>query len=151
MMRFVIVLGIACLVGLAAFVYRIKYESLALSREMQQLQRDIDIERDAVAALKAQFSALAKPSRLQGLAERHLKHLKPFSVTQLAALSEIPERAPDLGAFIDKLPAGAGVPVVDSELGSPTGAERKPIRAPKPKAPESNAAAAARKILRPNP
>lgn len=132
MIRFIVIFVIACLVGLAAFVYRVKYDSVALNREAQQLEKDIAIERDAIAALRAQFSALSKPSRLQGLAERHLKHLKPFSVSQLTTTSEIPDRLPDLGAFIDKLPLNAGLPVADTELGSPTGSERKPFRPPVP-------------------
>jgi len=132
MIRAVLILGIACLVGLAAFVYRIKYESAGLNREITKLERAIDGERDSIAALKAQFSALSKPSRLQGLAERHLAHLKPFSVSQMASIRDIPERLPDLGDFIDKLPLGAGLPVVDSEVGSPTGTERKPVRPPTP-------------------
>lgn len=132
MIRFVIVLGIACLIGFAAFVYRVKYETIALQRQEAQLKRDIDSERDAISALRAQFSALAKPARLQGLAERHLKHLKPFAISQLATVGDIPERLPDLGAFIDKLPLGASLPESDAELGSPTGSERKPIRPPSP-------------------
>lgn len=132
MIRFIAIFGIAVLVGLSAFVYHIKYASAALNREVQELVKDIEGERDTIAALRAQFSALSKPSRLQGLSERHLKHLKPFSVAQLATTGEIPDRLPDLGAFIDKLPLGAGLPVVDTELGSPTGSERKPFRPPSP-------------------
>lgn len=133
MIRFIAILGIASLVGLAAFVYRFKYESTALTRQSQQLVRDIKIEREAIAALRAQYSTLAKPSRLQGLSERHLKHLKPLTVAQLATPSEVPERLPDLGLFIDKLTLGVGLPVVDTELGSPTGASRKPILPPSPR------------------
>ena len=133
MIRVVVVLALASLVGLAALVYKIKYESTALSREIAQISRDIENERDTISALRAQYSALSKPSRLQGLAERHLKHLRPFAVSQLAVPGEVPERLPDLANFLDKLPLGAGLPVVDSEVGSPTGSARKPILPPTPR------------------
>lgn len=131
MIRIAGLLLLAAIVGVAAFVYDVKYDAGALTRRAADVQRQIERERDMIAALRAEWSALNQPARLEALAERHLKHLRIFSVAQMALPHEVPERPIDLGVFIESL-LGGGLPVVSSETGSPTGAARTPIARPAP-------------------
>jgi len=132
MMRWVYVALAAAVVGVAAYVYDVKYDASRLNRQVQELTRQIERERDMIAALRAEQSALEAPQRLQALAQRHLGHLRPFTVQQIALPHELPERPLDLGLFIDQLAARGGLPQLPADLGSPTGATRTPIVPPQP-------------------
>jgi hypothetical protein len=150
MMRIAGLLLLAAIVGVAAFVYDVKYEAGALTRRTVELQRQIERERDMIAALRAEWSALNQPARLEQLAERHLRHLRTFNVAQMALPHEVPERPLDLGVFIESL-LGGGLPVVNTETGSPTGSARTPIArpAPQPRAAAPPAANAPLSLLPP--
>ena len=80
-MRIIHLLVIGALVFAAAYVYRIKMESTARTERVLRLRADIREERNAIAALHAEWARLDAPLRLQGLAERHLA-LKPITATQ---------------------------------------------------------------------
>src|ERR1700689_5664112 len=90
-MRLVHLLVIAALVFAAAYVYRIKMDSTARTERVLRLHAEIREERDAIAVLRAEWTRLDAPLRLQGLAERHLA-LKPLNATQYDALKTLPER-----------------------------------------------------------
>jgi len=86
---------ICALVFAAAYVYGIKMEST--------------VRTEKVLRLRAEWSKLESPLRLQGLADRHLE-LKPVESSQYDSLKNLPERppsfarpgAPDpIGAMLD--------------------------------------------------
>lgn len=122
---------LAMIVGTAAFVYDVKYQTGRLNRQVADLTRQIEREREMIATLRAETSALENPARVQALATRHLQHLRPFNVQQLALAHELPDRPMDLGLFIESLGAGR-LNQMGREAGSPTGATRTPIAAPVP-------------------
>ncbi len=93
-MRIIHVLVIGMLVFAAAYVYRIKMESTVRTERVLRLHADIREQRDAIAALRAEWTKLDSPLRLQGLAERHLP-LKPINATQYDSLKNLPERPPN--------------------------------------------------------
>jgi hypothetical protein len=95
MLRLVHVLVVAALVFAAADVYKIKFDSTLQAERVAKLRGEVRRERDAIAALRATWSELDNPERLQGLAERHLA-LKPIDVTQFDALDRLPERPPQV-------------------------------------------------------
>ncbi len=111
MNRYVGVMLLAMLIGAAAFVYDVKFESQHLSRKLDGLQRQIERERDMISTLKAEWSYLNQPARLQELVSRHLKNMKTLEVSQMSLPHELPERPLDLGMFIDQLGPGADVSV----------------------------------------
>ena len=74
-MRIIHLLVIGALVFAAAYVYRIKMESTARTERALRLRADVHEQRDAIAALRAEWSKLDAPVRLQGLAERHADDL----------------------------------------------------------------------------
>jgi hypothetical protein len=57
------------------------------------MRSDVLRERDAIAALRAEWTTLENPARIQGLARRHLK-LRPAEAMQYDALDRLPERTP---------------------------------------------------------
>ena len=88
---------------------------------------EIREQRDAIAALRAEWAKLDAPLRLQGLAERHLK-LQPLTASQYDQLKNLPERppafarpgAPDpIGAMIDTIEAAAEAPPTTGSVPRP--------------------------------
>ena len=85
---------VAALVLAAAYVYKIKFESTLQAERVAKLRAEIRRERDKIAALRAEWSQLDSPSRIQGIAERHLS-LKSVEATQFDTFDHLPERPPD--------------------------------------------------------
>ena len=135
-MRILHVLVIGFLVFAAAYVYRIKMESTVRTERVLRLHADIREQRDAIAALRAEWTKLDAPLRLQGLVERHLP-LKPVNATQYDSLKNLPERParlvqpgdPDpIGSMISTIEAVAGGK--DAKSGDVTGSIPAPSDAP---------------------
>jgi hypothetical protein len=108
-MRIVHLFVICALVFAAAYVYRIKMESTVRTEKVLRLRAEIRDERDAIATLRAEWSRLEAPLRLQGLVERHLE-LKPVEGPQYDSLKNLPDRPPSftrtrdpIGAMLDAL------------------------------------------------
>ena len=111
-MRILHLLVIGVLVFAAAYVYRIKMESTARTERVLRLHAEIREQRDAIAVLRAEWTRLDAPLRLQGLAERHLA-LKPLSATQYDQLKNLPERPPNFVRPGDPDPIGAMIDAID--------------------------------------
>jgi len=84
------------LVGLmligAGVVYDFKYEAEKATARVAKINRQIEGERDAIATLKAEWSLLNQPKRLQELVEKHHAYLEldPLDPTQIGAIDDIP-------------------------------------------------------------
>ena len=94
-MRFLNLCVLALLIAAAAFVYEIKFESTLRGERIAKMRGDIQRERDAIAALRAEWSTLENPARIQGLARRHLR-LRPPESAQYDSLERLPERPPSI-------------------------------------------------------
>jgi cell division protein FtsL len=125
MLRALNLLVIAGLVLAAAYVYKIKFESTLQAERVAKMRAEIRRERDAIASLRAEWSQLDRPDRIQGLAQRHLK-LKPVEVAQFDTLDKLPERpvqivppgTPDpIGAIIETF---ADTEVLNGTLADPS-------------------------------
>ena len=89
----------AMIVG-AVVTYDMKHKAEVAAENVARLEADITREKDAVALLKAEWSLLTQPSRLQSVVEKYASHfqLEPFSPQQIATIDEIamkPVGAPD--------------------------------------------------------
>ena len=73
---------VGCVVALAFVIYEQKYESEALVIRVAELKQSIKGERDAVAVLRAEWSHLNRPKRIERLARKHLG-LRPLKARQL--------------------------------------------------------------------
>jgi cell division protein FtsL len=96
MMRLLNILVIGALVAAAAYVYKIKFESTRQAERLAKVRMEIRQEQDAIAALRAEWSKLETPARIQDLAKRHLTTLRPIEPRQFDTLRNLPERPPDL-------------------------------------------------------
>ena len=125
-MRIIHLFVIGVLVFAAAYVYRIKMESTSRVERVLRLNAEIREQRDAIAALRAEWAKLDAPLRLQGLAERHLG-LKPLNATQYDQLKNLPER-PSLVGPDGPDPIGAMIGTIDAaaDPASVTGSVRPP-------------------------
>jgi len=93
MMRFVHLIVAAALVAAAVYVYKIKFESTLQAERVAKFAAEIRRERDAIAALRAEWAQLDNPARIQALAQRHLA-LKMLDPAQIEQLDRLPERPP---------------------------------------------------------
>jgi hypothetical protein len=118
-MRIIHLLVIGVLVFAAAYVYRIKMESTSRTERVLRLKAEIREQREAIAALRAEWARLDAPLRLQGLAERHLP-LKPLSATQYDQLKNLPERPPNFARPGSRDPIGAMLETIDAAADATT-------------------------------
>jgi cell division protein FtsL len=95
MIRLLNICVIVALVVAAVYVYRIKFESTRKAEQVARLRLDIRRERDGIAELRAEWSKLDNPARIQELARRHLT-LRMIESRQFDPLDRLPERPPDL-------------------------------------------------------
>lgn len=114
-MRLVHLLVIGVLVFAAAYVYRIKMESTSRTERVLRLHAEAREQRDAIAALRAEWAKLDAPMRLQGLAERHLA-LKPVAATQFDQFKTLPERPANFAKPGDPDPIGAMIDIIDPDI-----------------------------------
>jgi hypothetical protein len=117
-MRIIHLLVIGVLVFAAAYVYRIKMESTERTERVLRLRAQIREERDAIAVLRAEWTKLDAPLRLQGLVERHLT-LKPLNATQYDSFKNLPERPPSLVRPGESDPIGAMLETIEASADAP--------------------------------
>jgi hypothetical protein len=95
---------IAVMVSAAALTYKVKREAEDQLTHVRKLQSAIHFETDTITLLKADWSLLTQPRRLQQLSERFQTDLKlqPVDPHQYAKISEIPLRGLDIQQIIDQ-------------------------------------------------
>src|SRR5690348_5516405 len=76
----------------AAVTYNMKYTAESAANRVSKLQADIVKEKAQLQILKAEWSMLDQPARLQAVVDVHNNHflLLPFTPDQLVTLDEIP-------------------------------------------------------------
>ena len=87
---------IAIMVSAAAFTYKTKHEAESWQAEVRRLQQQIRFEEDTIDLLRADWSLLTQPSRLQRLAEIYQGQLAlaPVEAHQIIGLDELPSKPP---------------------------------------------------------
>jgi hypothetical protein len=118
---------IAVMVSAAAFTYKVKREAEDELSHVRKLQSAIHFEDDTISLLKADWSLLTQPSRLQKLSETFQADLKlqPVDPHQYAKITDIPMRSLDIQQIIDRshdLIAGESEPTEQGTDDTVTGA-----------------------------
>jgi len=72
-------------------VYQMKYEVQRLEDRLARVNRQILADQESIQVLKAEWSYLNQPARLQALASRFLQ-LEPVQGRQMVALTSLPAR-----------------------------------------------------------
>lgn len=106
MLRLLHMVVLAALFLAAADVYKIKYESTLQAEKVAKLRGEIRREQDTIANLRAEWSKLDRPDRIQELAQRHLT-LRAAEIVNYDPLDRLPERP---------------IPIVPPGLADPLGA-----------------------------
>lgn len=109
MNRWIPIVSAAAVCLSAAAVFQIKFRAETVAQDVAGLQRKVDEEKEAVSALKAEWSYLIQPGRIQELAETFYARLQlqPLEAEQIGTFDMLPERrpaiAPESRAALDEL------------------------------------------------
>jgi hypothetical protein len=92
---------IAVMVSAAAFTYKTKHEAESRRNEVRRIETQIKLEEDTITLLKADWSLLTQPSRLQKLAEIYRTELalQPVEAHQIVGLEQLPIRPVEIQDF----------------------------------------------------
>jgi cell division protein FtsL len=137
MLRFVNICLVLGLVALAYVIYQVKYQARGLDAEIASIGKKIDEERDAIAVLRAEWSLLNRPERIERLAQKYLK-LAPAKPLQLVTVDTVSERDFDRTRVEIAAPAPQAKPakaaVKPAATASMPEPEAQPASAPWPEA-----------------
>lgn len=116
------VLFVFVLLG-AFWLYQVKHEAKETEKNIANLQKQIKEEKEALLLLKAEWSFLNRPERVQQLSERFAKQLgltdvKPY---QIGEAEDLPERSSPASGEEDE-----AVQSIDDLLGEAS-ARAKPL------------------------
>lgn len=116
---------IAVMVSAAALTYKTKREAEDQLAAVQKIHAEIRYEEDTIDLLKADWSLLTQPSRLQKLTELYKSQLElqPVSARQIVGLGDLPAKQLDIQDILsgrqggmadnsDKAPSSGRDPVV---------------------------------------
>jgi cell division protein FtsL len=120
MWRLLHLIAIAALIGSAAYVYRIKYQTILESEEIVKLKHQINRTRDEIGVLHAEYEHLARPDRIQELADK-LIGMQPLALNQIARPDEIPDKntqADNLGRKLESLGLGLSASPANGAAGA---------------------------------
>lgn len=94
MIRLVEAMMVAATIVVAIALYAVKYDTGQVAAGIADLKGQIRDERETMTILRAEWSLLNQPERIQQLAEKHLE-LEPVRSSQIRDLGDIPEMASD--------------------------------------------------------
>ena len=120
MWRLLHLFAIAALIGSAAYVYRIKYQVILESEEIVKIKHQMNKTRDEIGVLRAEYEHLARPDRVQELADKLLQ-MQPLALNQIARPDEIPEKnasGDSLGRKLESLGLGLSASPANGAAGA---------------------------------
>ena len=98
MWRLLHAVAIAALIASAVYVYGVKYRTIYASEQLVKTRHLIAREKDAINLLRAEYAHLARPDRLQALADAKLG-FQPLGLSQIATVEELPESRPKVNSI----------------------------------------------------
>ncbi len=104
MVRFLNLLAVLALIGSAIYAYSIKYQTIFHAERIVKLKHEIKAEQDELATLRAEWSHLTRPERIQALADKFLD-LQPTGLRQIVSADALPARTARTDGIGDKLEA----------------------------------------------
>jgi hypothetical protein len=83
---------IGAMIMVAIVTYDMKRRAESAAEQVAALRAAIALEKDRITELRAEWSLLTQPGRLQAVIEQHADffQLEPFSPSQIATIGEIP-------------------------------------------------------------
>ena len=98
MWRILHAFAIAALIGSAAYAYGVKYRTIYASEQLVKTRHLIEREKDAISLLRAEFAHLARPDRVQALADSKLG-LESLALSRIATIDELPDASPKVDSI----------------------------------------------------
>ena len=111
---------VVLLVLATAYVYEIKFEATLRATKVAEMRGEVRRERDAIAALRAEWGRLENPGRLEVLAKRHLT-IRPPELSQFDPLDQLPPRPVEIIAPPIGDPIASAIDNSNTEI--PTGSD----------------------------
>ncbi|MEC9342431.1 MAG: hypothetical protein VYD64_01170 [Pseudomonadota bacterium] len=104
MFRTLDVIMIAALIGAASWTFKVKSDSETAMARVARLEKRLQIEREAIDILNADWSLLTSPDRLEKLVERYREQLPltPAEPAMIGTLDNVP--------MADEMPVETGEP-----------------------------------------
>lgn len=101
---------IVVMLSTAGFTYTTKHEAENRMARIRQLEAEIAAEKDAIDVLRADWSLLTQPARLQRLTKVYREELalQTIGAEQIAGFESLPERRLEIEDIIAEIPEGAG-------------------------------------------
>lgn len=118
MIRMLNIILVAAVIALSVGLYHIKYRAEAAEKRAHQIERDITTEQEGIRVLRAEWSYLNQPERLQQLAQRYTK-LEALKASQIGSFGDVPmpHKADDFYTPGDRKPLGGYAGVAPQDLG----------------------------------
>lgn len=107
-------------------LYRVTHAAQEREADLKKVESQIADNERAIGVLKAEWTHLAQPSKVQAMATRYLD-LEPMKATQIAYLNDIPMRANE-GTLADL----NAIPLVQDGAKAPVYDDSAPVPLPKP-------------------
>lgn len=94
---------IAVMVSAAAFTYTTKHAAEAELSQLRKIEQAIRFEKETIDVLKADWSLLTQPARLQRLSDAFASQLQllPVEPHQIAEINELPMRSLQIEDVLD--------------------------------------------------
>lgn len=117
-MRFLNLILIMGVIGLSVVLYDIKYRAELADKHAEKLEQKISEEQEGIRVLRAEWSYLNQPERLQELATRYT-NLKTLTPVQIGSFDVVPmpHRNDDFYAPSAREPLGGYAGVSPRDLG----------------------------------
>lgn len=129
MMRFINTALVMAILVSASIVYGLERQSRLADGRLAKIRSEIAEEREQIRRLRAEWSHLNTPARLEQLAVKHLKH-QAGPVSQVILLSEVSTRVPSLTPNSEAGPQDAITQMLDGNVAAIVG--EVPERAKEP-------------------
>ena len=102
-------------------LYRVTHAAQERESDLRKIESQISEEERAIGVLKAEWTHLAQPAKVQAMATRYLD-LQPMKATQIAYLNDIPMRPKEATiSDISAIPfSQGGEPPVYADAPTPT-------------------------------
>ncbi len=110
MIRIMNVVALVAAVLFSFGLYNIKYDTRVAEREVLLLRQEIELEKETLKVLRAEWSHLNQPDRIQKLAEKYLD-LAPVGLGQIVSIRDVPSRPFLAEETRPDQPAAPGEPV----------------------------------------
>lgn len=98
MTRIAGILALLLIIAAAVGLYRFKAQAANNAAQIEQLHAEIEAERERISMLRAEWTYLNQPDRIQDLAERHLD-LERMKGAQMGTIDALPMRPLDVEPF----------------------------------------------------